>query len=100
MSDSSYPPLASTAAAITPDDPGSTTGFPSMPDARDIVDVVLEGGPPDLPTEWRRHQVSAIADKIKVPYHGGHEHFERQTGATIGDSPVVFRWTGRTRIAE
>ncbi|WP_089156420.1 DUF5988 family protein [Micromonospora sp. NBS 11-29] len=69
--------------------------------ARDVarmVDAVLEGGPDHVPVDLRTHRVPSTEQKIKVSSYGGYEHFER---AGDGDAePVVFRWTGRTRIAE
>lgn len=65
-----------------------------------IVEAVLEGGPVNLPAELRSHRVSPVADKIKVHHYGGYEHFERDSSGVTEDAPVVFRWTGRTRIAE
>jgi hypothetical protein len=66
------------------------------------VDVVLIGGPADLP-ETERSRKGAIADrKIKIAHRGGYEHFEL-TGRTRdhGDSArIIFRWTMRTKIAE
>ncbi|WP_229397852.1 DUF5988 family protein [Micromonospora okii] len=69
-------------------------------EAAGIIDVVLEGGPTNLPAELRSHRVSPVEHKIKVCHHGGYEHFERDAHGLAGDAPVVFRWTGRTRIAE
>jgi hypothetical protein len=57
------------------------------------VDVVLEGGPNDLPAEARKRRVPAGDQKVKVEHCGGYEHFER-SGAG------VYRWTARTKIAE
>ena len=74
---------------------------PSMStEAVGIVEAVLEGGPVNLPAELRRHRVSPVADKIKVHYYGGYEHFERDSSRITEGRPAVFRWTGRTRIAE
>ncbi|MER5337557.1 DUF5988 family protein [Micromonospora sp. NPDC002717] len=73
------------------------------PVARDVVgiiDVVLEGGPADLPADLRSHRVARAEEKIKVRHYGGYEHFERGSAPEAADVPVVFRWTGRTRIAE
>ncbi|MEE3921082.1 DUF5988 family protein [Micromonospora sp. BRA006-A] len=42
--------------------------------------------------------MSRAERKIKILYYGGYEHFERGTATPV--EPVVFRWTGRTRIAE
>ncbi|WP_174533000.1 DUF5988 family protein [Micromonospora chalcea] len=68
-------------------------------DAAGVIDVVLEGGPAGLPADLRSRQVSRAEKKIKILYYGGYEHFERGSAAATVE-PVVFRWTGRTRIAE
>ncbi|BCJ69215.1 hypothetical protein GCM10009779_40330 [Polymorphospora rubra] len=44
--------------------------------------------------------MTRVAEKIKVQYNGGYEHFGRDSPVDVVDVPVVFRWTGRTRIAE
>jgi uncharacterized protein DUF5988 len=65
-----------------------------------MVEVYLEGGPAYFPAEMRHRQASTADYKIKLEYCGGHEHFERVTRQGAGDVPVIFRWTGTTRIAE
>ncbi|MEU8814270.1 DUF5988 family protein [Actinoplanes sp. NPDC048796] len=69
----------------------------SSPD--EAVTATLEGGPVDIPADQRRITVAAADRKVKVPYYGGYEHFERADEASAG-SPLVFRWTMRTTIAE
>lgn len=69
-------------------------------DITDGIDAVLEGGPAGMPTELRAQRTYRTAGKIKVSYYGGWEHFERTTAPDTDDQPVVFRWIGRTRIAE
>src|SRR5687768_785138 len=69
-------------------------------DATEIVEIVLEGGPDSFPTELRTRQVPLADSKIKVPHYGGYEHFERADAPDPGGVPSVFRWTGRTRVAE
>ncbi|MEU9508943.1 DUF5988 family protein [Micromonospora sp. NPDC048170] len=69
-------------------------------DAVGIIDVVLEGGPVDLPADLRSRRVARAEEKIKVLHYGGYEHFERGAFPEAVGLPVVFRWTGRTRIAE
>jgi hypothetical protein len=66
----------------------------------DVVEVVLEGGPAGLPTELRTCRVTRGTDKIKLPYCGGYEHFERLPAESVVGGPVIFRWTQQTRIAE
>jgi hypothetical protein len=60
------------------------------------VEVILVGGPADLPENLRTQRVRRTDDKLKVPYQGGYEHFER----SAGDDPSTLRWTTRTRVAE
>ena len=72
----------------------------SSPVGAEAVEVVLEGGPDSLPTELRTCRVPQETVKIKVPYCGGYEHFERLPVEALADGPVVFRWTQQTRIAE
>lgn len=72
-------------------------GSPPEDGAVDAVDIVLEGGPPGMPSAVRAGR-SAIAErKLKIPYLDGYEHFE-----LVGDAgePARFRWTMRTKIAE
>ncbi|MFG3714569.1 DUF5988 family protein [Micromonospora sp. NPDC047730] len=73
---------------------------PVARDVAGVIDAVLEGGPADLPADLRSHRVARAAEKIKVRHYGGYEHFERGNAPETADVPVVFRWTGRTRIAE
>lgn len=65
-----------------------------------LVDAVLHGGPADLPHETRAQRVHREEKKVKIPHYGGHEHFERDGAALDGRAEVVFRWIGRTRVAE
>ncbi|WP_341720704.1 DUF5988 family protein [Micromonospora sp. FIMYZ51] len=91
MNDFAQPPLTTDSA--NPDGGGTATADP------DEFDVVLEGGPADLPDALRRRRVTGTTDRIKVMFRGGYEHFHRDISvpATV---PVVYRWAGRTRIAE
>ncbi|MEV4846026.1 DUF5988 family protein [Micromonospora matsumotoense] len=67
-------------------------------------EVVLEGGPVGLPATTRARSAPTGTGRIKVPYLGGYEHFERSgdhDGLNDDASQVViFRWTMRTKIAE
>jgi uncharacterized protein DUF5988 len=65
------------------------------------VEVVLVGGPLDLPVAHRYGRASRTDTKIKISHRAGYEHFERVDDADAGSSlPLVFTWTTRTRIAE
>jgi hypothetical protein len=73
----------------------------AAPDVSSVL-AVLEGGPANLPSAMRMQTVSAFAQKIKVPYYGGYEHFERTADieANVSAEHIIFRWTMRTEIAE
>ena len=64
--------------------------------------VRLEGGPRDFPEGLRMGRTSAGEMKVKIEHRGGYEHFERTDANNLPaeDEPIVFRWIGRTRIAE
>lgn len=62
-------------------------------------DVILEGGPESLPNEVRRQRVGSLSDTVKICHYGGYEHFGKADGEAA-DGLVLFRWIGRTRIAE
>ncbi|MFI2617290.1 DUF5988 family protein [Streptomyces sp. NPDC018584] len=73
----------------------------------DTVEAVLVGGPAEIPAEARKVRLpftgeSGLDEKVKVRFLNGYEHFEREPGAVPRDrtSPVTFRWTTRTMIAE
>ncbi|MFD2767235.1 DUF5988 family protein [Micromonospora eburnea] len=72
----------------------------SVDSAAGALDVVLEGGPDTLPQEQRRRRVDPLTDTVKVCHYGGHEHFRKVDGETTADGSSLFRWIGRTRIAE
>ena len=71
-------------------------------DGMNAIDAILEGGPEGLALPHRRCRVPEAEDKIKVPYLGGYEHFERTGEYTSheGAPRRVYRWTTRTKIAE
>ncbi len=64
--------------------------------------AVLVGGPASLPEAVRSQEVSPFAQKIKVPYYGGYEHFERTSPLEDNalSAYVTFCWTMRTELAE
>jgi len=64
------------------------------------IDATLEGGPVDLPRELRSCRVSRSQDKVKIAYLGGYEHFERDPAVATDSPAAVYRWIGRTRVAE
>lgn len=63
------------------------------------IAVRLEGGPSSIPDALRTTWVANLDETVKVEHLGGYEHFRlhRDEGET---GTVVFRWIGRTRIAE
>lgn len=66
------------------------------------LQAILEGGPASIPTALRRQEVSPLEEKIKLPYLGGYEHFERVDDPSQDASgpQIIFRWARRTKIAE
>jgi len=62
-----------------------------------MLEAILVGGPNDMPVELRTQLVQHGQEKVKIPHYGGHEHFERGDNCL---SPIVYMWTGRTRVAE
>ncbi|MEV6802839.1 DUF5988 family protein [Micromonospora rifamycinica] len=63
------------------------------------VEVVLTGGPAALPASIQLD--SAVdAEKIKIQHYGGYEHFERDIDHADDGRVRVYRWVGRTKIAE
>jgi hypothetical protein len=78
----------------------TSKGFPMSGHGTDFVDVLLEGGPADVPRKQQVLLDDETREKIKIPLLGGTEHF-----AVVGDpaadvNPRLYRWTMRTRIAE
>jgi Family of unknown function (DUF5988) len=61
----------------------------------DVVNVVLKGGPAELPAVLSIERSKLEDGKIKIESHGGYEHFE-----CSDQKLLVFRWTNRTKIAE
>ncbi len=71
-------------------------------DMAEPANVLLEGGPADLPEQARRVHVADLGQELKLPHRGGYERF-RPTGEyreVEGRRLAVFRWSDRTRIAE
>jgi Family of unknown function (DUF5988) len=66
------------------------------------VRAILHGGPESIPNETRVQLVSPLEEKIKLPYYGGYEHFERIAAIDTSGilEEITFHWTMRTEIAE
>ncbi len=64
------------------------------------VSAVLVGGPSDLPSSARRQRIAEGSAKIKIMHRDGYEHFEPDAAGTTISGQVIYRWTGRTKIAE
>jgi len=64
--------------------------------------VVLVGGPESLPVAARILDVADLADKVKITFGAGYEHFlpSGQTSVVDGERLSVFNWCGGTRMAE
>ncbi|MFG1611039.1 DUF5988 family protein [Actinoplanes sp. NPDC049265] len=65
-----------------------------------FVDVLLEGGPAEVPRKQRVALDDESREKIKVPLLGGVEHFTVVGDPAADVHPRLYRWTMRTRIAE
>ncbi|MCQ8827762.1 DUF5988 family protein [Streptomyces malaysiensis] len=63
------------------------------------IEVVLEGGPEDLPRAFRTGRSTLISKKLKIQHRNGYEHFELVNDST-DITTAIFRWTMRTKIAE
>ena len=79
-----------------------TTGAARINAQIDFVEAVLVGGPDTIPAASRIREVSPFDEKVKLPYYGGYEHFERVRSLVEDTSclQVMFRWTTRTELAE
>jgi hypothetical protein len=67
-----------------------------MTEVQELVTAELRGGPLTFPDDQRHPRVDPALDRLKICHYGGYEHFERDRDA----AGWVFRWAGRTRIAE
>jgi hypothetical protein len=67
-----------------------------------VVDVVLVGGPEDIPCELRLPREHVAERALKLEWGAGYEHFECVDPAETMDRcvPLTFRWIARTKIAE
>ncbi|REF00424.1 DUF5988 family protein [Thermomonospora umbrina] len=66
------------------------------------IKAVFVDCPRDLPISSRIGEAFRDSDEVKLAFYGGYEHF---TSAGYccevgGELVTVFRWTGRTEIAE
>jgi hypothetical protein len=77
-------------------------GFAANAPSEGMVEIVLVGGPADIPAEARRCRAISAEERIKLAHRGGYEHFEPTSVQADegGSSARVFRWTMRTKIAE
>ena len=66
------------------------------------VRVLLSGGPDQLAKSVRVREVTTLAEKVKIPYASGYEHFVHsgEECEMDGSRMPVFEWCDRTRVAE
>ena len=66
------------------------------------VKILLRGGPIELAAAERSIPLAELGRTLKIAYRGGYEHFvhDGEYQAAEGSEGAVFRWTGRTKIAE
>jgi hypothetical protein len=64
--------------------------------------VILSGGPDYVAAADRSRVVDDLADEVKLPCYGGHEHFSFTGDYEVvdGGPAAVMRWCGRTTVAE
>ena len=66
------------------------------------IKIDLVGGPEQLPPPGNFREVEDGTENLKITVGGGYEHFthdgEFQRRGT--ENVAIFRWTGRTKIAE
>lgn len=65
--------------------------------------IVLVGGPDGVTEKCGAPlEVTNLADKVKVPFASGYEHFTHSGEFAVidGDFRPVFEWCDRTKIAE
>lgn len=70
--------------------------------AQNVIQVILEGGPENIPEASRLQTVSPLEEKIKLPHYGGYEHFERagRPDKNPSGGRLTYRWVMRTETAE
>jgi hypothetical protein len=64
--------------------------------------VLLIGGPDYFPGPARFQEVLDLKEKIKIALRDGYEHFSHSGEVLFidGERLPVFRWCGKTRVAE
>jgi hypothetical protein len=66
------------------------------------VKIILSGGPIGLGIPDQSVSAAELDQTLKLRYRAGYEHFVHSGEylAVDGGEAAVFRWTGRTKIAE
>ncbi|MFF5173699.1 DUF5988 family protein [Micromonospora sp. NPDC000089] len=66
------------------------------------VKVILSGGPVELSTAHRSVPEAELGQTLKIRHGAGYEHFvhDGEYRTVDGYEAAVFRWIGRTKIAE
>jgi hypothetical protein len=64
--------------------------------------VILEGGPAQLPDDERIRYVADTGEKVKLPRGHRYDHFEptTRTFPHAGQDLRVYVWSGSTYVAE
>lgn len=67
-----------------------------------LVKIVLSGGPGELAPADPTVPAADLGRTLKISYRAGYEHFvhDGEYRTVNGHEVAVFRWTGRTKIAE
>ena len=69
-------------------------------DRDEMIPILLDGGPHDLVTPTSASHDVIRERRIRILDGNGYEHFEMSSEEVEHGSPVPFRWTMRTKIAE
>ena len=66
------------------------------------VRIVVLKGPGDQVTKHRLDKSCDLAEKVKIQFGSGYEHYSNSGELAIleGMRYPLFRWCGRTKIAE
>jgi hypothetical protein len=64
--------------------------------------VLLVGGPQYFPGSARVQEVANLTDQVKIALLAGYEHFSHSGEVLVidGEQLPVFRWCGKTAVAE
>ncbi|HET6709860.1 DUF5988 family protein [Amycolatopsis sp.] len=72
-----------------------------MGSAEPTVEVTLKGAPDGMPETVLVRRAELAADRLKIPYMAGYEHFiPLESLSGVPEDGAVFVWCDRTKFAE